>query len=91
MGTETLKPEVVDAVCKNYRDPGAPECAKAPDPKYTMRFDDIGKPPIYWCSVCGPEASAMDKALNRAFAAGGQKFVDKFQKAMDDHPCKHGN
>ena len=44
------------------------DCGRDADPEYTMRFDDIGAPPIHWCSACGMVAQEMNAALEKAFA-----------------------
>lgn len=49
--------------CRDFGDLDAPGCLGDIDERYTMRFDDIGCPPIYWCARCGPLAHEMDKAL----------------------------
>lgn len=53
-----------EVLCHDYGD--AIGCNGTPDPRYTMRFDDLGKPPIHWCSHCGPIAQAMTAVLVRA-------------------------
>lgn len=51
------------------RDHGRPGCLEVPDERYTMRFDDIGEEPIYWCTHCGPEAHALNDIIVAAFKA----------------------
>lgn len=48
-------------ICNDFGD--NPMCLCDPDPRYTMRFDDIGEAPIYWCAFCGPGAHMLDKSL----------------------------
>ncbi len=50
-------------VCRDF---GRPGCCSIPDERYTMRFDDIGEPPIYWCTFCGKEAEELDKIIQEA-------------------------
>lgn len=52
--------------CNNYGE--APDCLGTPDPRYTMRFDDIGKEPIEWCAACGPLEHKMAKMLMKILA-----------------------
>lgn len=51
--------------CNDYGD--APGCLREPDERYTMRFDDLGEPPLLWCTVCGIRAHAMWRALEQAY------------------------
>lgn len=60
-----------------------PGCLGEADDRYTMYFDDIGEPPIYWCAHCGPEANAMDKAITKALNTRGPEFKEKFREAID--------
>ena len=41
-------------------------CLGEPDDQYIMRFDEIGGPPIHWCSFCGPDAHKINEALEEA-------------------------
>lgn len=66
------------------RDFGRPGCLGAADERYTMRFDDIGEPPIHWCAHCGAEAAQINDALTKAFQTGGEAFLDKFEAALDE-------
>lgn len=68
------------AFCKDYGD--RPGCLGTPDPKYEMNFDDIGEPPLLWCSHCGPEAHAMNDALTEALASRGPEFASEFERAV---------
>lgn len=67
--------------CNDYGD--APGCLGTPDERYTMRFDDIGLPPILWCAFCGPQAHAFDKALTEALDERGPEFVEDFKQIVD--------
>lgn len=63
------------------RDEGArPGCLGKADPRYTMPFDDIGRPSVYWCAFCGPEAHAMNAALSEALK--DDDFREEFQAAV---------
>ena len=53
-----------EKICRDYGD--RPDCLKVADERYTMDFSDLGQPPIYWCAKCGPEAQAINEALNKA-------------------------
>ncbi len=66
-------------VCKDH---GRPGCLLVADPAYTMRFDDIGEKPIYWCSHCGAEAQAITEAINNAFKTR-PGFAEQFKDAID--------
>lgn len=68
--------------CNDYGD--AEGCLGTPDERYTMRFDDIGLPPILWCASCGPKAQALDKVLTKALEERGTAFVEDFTKIVDD-------
>jgi hypothetical protein len=52
--------------CRDEKDPDVVGCLGEADPRYEMRFDDLGEPPIQWCSACGPRAHAMNAALVEA-------------------------
>jgi hypothetical protein len=66
------------------RDEGdRPGCLGIADPRYEMRFDDIGEAPLHWCAACGPEAHAMSAALDVAFAVGGEAFKAELAAAID--------
>lgn len=67
-------------ICRDF---GRPGCCSIPDTRYTMLFDDIGEEPIYWCTFCGKQAQAMDKAIKKAFAANPD-FAKKLEKAITD-------
>lgn len=75
-------------MCKDW--PDRPGCLGETDPRFTMRFDDIGKPPIHWCAHCGPEAHEMNKILKAAFDERGPEFVQEFAAAIDRaKPTEH--
>ena len=67
-------------VCRDF---GRPGCCSIPDTRYTMRFDDIGEEPIYWCTFCGKQAAAMDDAIKDAFK-NRPDFAMKFKEAIDN-------
>ena len=64
-------------------DAGKPGCLTVADPKWTMRFDDIGELPIHWCSACGPEAHAMNAALMEAMETR-PGFQDDLAEAIEN-------
>lgn len=69
--------------CQNEKHEDAPkECLGISDSRYTMRFDDIGEKPIYWCTPCGIQAKAMDKALEAALQTRPGLF-ETLRKALD--------
>ena len=59
-----------------------PGCLGIADERYTMRFDDIGEAPLHWCAACGPEAQAMNDALQSAFATR-PGFAGELAAALD--------
>ena len=65
------------------------DCGNPADPEQTMRFDDIGKPPLFWCTYCGIWANAMNKALEQAFkerpgfAKQLEQELDKVEKKQN--------
>ena len=69
-------------ICNDYGD--RPGCLRDADDRYTMRFDDIGESPIYWCTFCGPVAHAMSKAITKATEERGTEFTEKFADAIRD-------
>lgn len=69
-----------DKYCNDYGD--AVDCLKTPDESYTMSFEDVGLPPILWCSRCGAKAAALDKAITEAFADRGTEFLEEFERAV---------
>lgn len=58
-----MKIDVMEKMCRNKGDREG--CLEIPDEKYTLNFDDINQAPIYWCSVCGPEAMALHKLFEQ--------------------------
>ncbi len=66
--------------CHDFGD--RPDCLGVVDERYTMRFDDLGEPPIYWCARCGPEASTMIAALTEALEMRGPDFAAELQDAI---------
>jgi len=73
--------------CKDYED--RPGCLGTPDERYTMDFSDIGEGCIYWCAFCGPEAAAMNDALENAFKTRGPEFKEELSEAIDDAIVTH--
>lgn len=68
--------------CNDFGD--APDCAKTPDPRYTMSFEDIGQGCIYWCSVCGPKSQALDNAIMKALQERPPQFMKDFEQAVNE-------
>jgi len=71
-----------EKICRDYGD--RPDCLKVADERYTMRFDDLGEPPIYWCAKCGPEANALNDALTEALETRGPEFKQEISEAIDE-------
>lgn len=71
-------------ICK---DNGRPGCLVEPDPRYTMRFDDIGERPIYWCTHCGREAAFLARKIEEAFQTR-PGFAEQFREAIEQHGDK---
>ncbi len=67
--------------CRDYGE--RPGCLGEADERFTMRFDDLGKPPIYWCAFCGPEAHAMTAALVAALETRGPEFVAEVAASIE--------
>lgn len=67
-------------LCQSF---GAPDCEAAPDPEFTMNYDDIGEDPIYFCSTCGPIARQVSEALYRQLEAD-PGLADKLQEMFDE-------
>lgn len=65
-------------VCRDF---GRPLCCSVPDPRYTMRFDNIGEEPIYWCTHCGKYAAALDAIIDNAFKTQ-PGFAERFERAI---------
>ena len=70
--------------CNEYGDPDVSNCLGTPDPRYTMRFDEIGEAPILWCANCGPLAQAMDEEMTKAFAMDPEGFPAKLENAIEN-------
>lgn len=71
-------------ICRDF---GRPGCCSVPDPRYTMRFDDIGELPVYWCTHCGSEAMAINEILETAFKSR-PGFAEDFKKAIETGEVK---
>ena len=71
-----------ELVCRDYGE--RPGCLRKADERYTMRFDDIGKPPIYWCAACGPGEHEVKRMLEKAFDEQGFEFLLKFERAIKE-------
>lgn len=70
-------------VCRDHGD--APDCVGEADPRYTMDFTDVEPGAyIYWCSVCGPRANAIDAALQSAMK-NRPGFTEQLEKAIEEH------
>jgi hypothetical protein len=76
----------IEQKCKDFGD--RPGCLGDNDERYTMRFDDLGEEPLYWCASCGPPNHAMDKALTE-FMMASPENVEKVKKALDQVKCTH--
>jgi hypothetical protein len=59
------EPVRIELKCREFG--SLPGCLGTIDEKYTMRFDDIGEEPIYFCSHCGPINHALQKVFDKAF------------------------
>lgn len=68
-------------ICQDF---GRPGCLTIPDERFTMRFDDIGMPPILFCSYCGAEAKAINAIIQQAFV-DRPEFAEDFKKAIEKH------
>jgi hypothetical protein len=66
--------------CREYGE--RPGCLGTVDERYTMRFDDIGEEPLYWCASCGPKVQEMALALDEALKKPG--FAEKLKQAVHD-------
>lgn len=67
--------------CKDYEREG---CLIEPDERFTLNFDDIGEPPIYLCSHCGPDALALNDMLMKALSKDpslAKKLAEELDKA----------
>lgn len=74
-------------ICRDF---GRPGCCAIPDTRYTMRFDDIGEEPIYWCTCCGKQAVEMNAAIEEAFKTR-PGFEEEFKNAIDGHRFVNGD
>lgn len=61
------------------------DCKEPADPEYTMRFDDIGEEPIYWCSACGQVARDMNELLEKKLE--DPEFRAKFAIEIERAKC----
>ena len=66
--------------CHDYGD--AKDCLGAIDEQYTMRFDEVGEEPLYFCSVCGKRAQWFESSIMKAFAERPE-FFDEFKAAIE--------
>lgn len=69
---EVMNKIIIEIKCRDFGE--RPGCLGEPDERFTMRFDEIGEPPLYWCSRCGPEAKAMNEAFTKAIRERGPEF-----------------
>lgn len=77
-------------ICRDF---GVAGCCSIPDPRYTMRFDDIGEEPIYWCTFCGKRAQALEATINKAFETRPNfavEFKDAIDNAIQQRSDEHG-
>lgn len=74
-------------VCRDaYERPG---CLIEADERYTMRFDDLGEEPLYWCSHCGPQVKAQLAMIeSRLSGPGGAAFAVELDGAIEDVESK---
>lgn len=83
----------IEHKCRDYGD--RPGCLGDPDERFTMRFDDIGEDPIYWCSFCGPEAHELDKlfqdTIKKAIAKGPEAVKRVFDLMEEVEKEQHDN
>lgn len=75
-------------LCRNYRDRDCVGCLGDADERYTMHFDDIGEPPLFWCSFCGPGVHDMNAALEQALKTR-PGFAEKLEAAINATEVKH--
>lgn len=52
------------------------DCDQASDPRFEMDFSDLGEGPLEWCAEHGPDAHAMNDALQRMLLSD-PKFAAK--------------
>ena len=57
-------------------------CEGVADLRYTMYFDNIGQPPIYWCAHCGADAHKINEAIQKAVKERGPEFIKEFGRAI---------
>lgn len=67
--------------CRDFGE--RPGCLREPDPAFEMRFDDLGEPPIQWCSHCGPDAHALHRAIEKALRVD-KTFAKRFEAAIGE-------
>ena len=67
--------------CNDYGDREG--CLGEADERYTMRFDDIGEEPIYWCAFCGPTAHAMEQVIATALQERGPAFQKELTELIE--------
>lgn len=64
------------------------DCGAVADPRYTMDFTDVEPDAfIYWCAACGPDAVAINNALQNALADGSIAAAE-LEAAIDDAEAK---
>jgi hypothetical protein len=72
-----------EKTCRDYGD--RPGCFGAANERYTMDFTDVEPGAyLYWCAFCGPEAHALNAALDRALKTRGPKFAEEFDAAVTE-------
>lgn len=70
-------------VCRDHGEVDG--CLGVADPRYTMDFTDVEPGAyIYWCAACGPQAAAMNDALQSAMA-NRPGFADKLEHELRKH------
>lgn len=69
-------------LCRDAGD--RPGCLNLADDRFTLRFDDIGEPPLHWCAKCGPEAHARATRIHKALVAGGDGFADRLLAKIEE-------
>jgi hypothetical protein len=65
-------------VCRDF---GEPHCKGEIDERYTLNFDDIGQPPIYFCSSCGPFWNKVADNLVKVLKTRGTEFAETVVEA----------
>jgi hypothetical protein len=71
----------IKEMCRDHGE--RPGCLGEADDRYTMRFDDIGEPPLYWCARCGPEVAVINAALTEALETRGPEFQKELAGLID--------